>query len=320
MPYSWKCSRFFSGIKSAQFIIQLWQKASVALNLGIYFRNKVQRMFKKLPLQQNFAPSLSVCAALRNDGSPACTWLPAGLVQNPSEAVSSLSKWTDLAEDCLPWPEHSSPVSQIQIIDFSDARFEERARKEKRKGGGGEKKKTLSEQSRRLPTWSERNSVSDLHISSVRHALSRDLLHLSLTRKCVCIPNGWRRGWATARSDSEGSIRQVWLFLSSLSVWGAAAPVVRWVTQQSAVGSKCCSTAILWLVELEKVFVFFVFSGSYLSTAAITYSSYVCLCALYTCTWSSGSLSGTSGTLTTHAHMHIRTRTYIYCSAHIVRM
>lgn len=192
--------------------------------------------------------------------------------------------------------------------------------KREKKRGRGRKKKTLSEQSRRLPTWSERNSVSDLHISSVRHALSRDLLHLSLTRKCVCIPNGWRRGWATARSDSEGSIRQVWLFLSSLSVWGAAAPVVRWVTQQSAVGSKCCSTAILWLVELEKVFCFFVFSGSYLSTATITYSSYVCLCALYTCTWSSGSRSGTSGTLTTHAHMHIRTRTYIYCSAHIVRM
>lgn len=128
-------------------------------------------------------------------------------------------------------------------------------REKKRWRGGG----TLSEQSRRLPTWSERNRVSDLHISSVRHALSRDLLHLSLTRKCVCIPNGWQRGWATARSDSEGSIRQVWLFLSSLSVWGAAAPVVRWVTQQSAVGSKCCSTAILWLVELEKVFCFFCF-------------------------------------------------------------
>lgn len=176
-------------------------------------------------------------------------------------------------------------------------------RKEKEEG---RKKKTLSKQSRRLPTWSERNSVSDLHISSVRHALSRDLLHLSLTRKCVCIPNGWRRGWATARSDSEGSIRQVWLFLSSLS----AAAVVRWVTQQSAVGSKCCSTAILWLVELEKVFCFFVFSGSYLSTAAITYSPYVCLCALYTCTWSSGSLSGTSGTLHTHTCTYAHVHTY----------
>lgn len=78
-----------------------------------------------------------------------------------------------------------------------------------------DKKKTLSEQSRRLPTWLECNSMSDLHISSVRRALGCHLFHLSLTWKRVCIPNGWRRGWATAPSDSEGSIRQVRLFFIS---------------------------------------------------------------------------------------------------------
>lgn len=112
--------------------------------------------------------------------------------------ISSCSKWTDLAEDCLAWPGHFSPVSQIQIIDFSDARFEERARQ-----------KILSEQSHRLPTWLERNSMSDLHVSSVRHALSRDLLYFSLTRKCVClcshgvlfILKGW---WMSYSSDTGG--------------------------------------------------------------------------------------------------------------------
>lgn len=112
--------------------------------------------------------------------------------------ISSCSKWTDLAEDCLAWPEHFSTVSQIQIIDFSDARFEERARQKK-----------LSEQSHRLPTRLEHNSMSDLHVSSVRHALSRDLLYFSLTRKCVClcshsvlfILKGW---WMSYSSDTGG--------------------------------------------------------------------------------------------------------------------
>lgn len=51
--------------------------------------------------------------------------------------------------------------------------------------------------------------MSDLHVSSVRHALSRDLLYFSLTRKCVClcshgvlfILKGW---WMSYSSDTGG--------------------------------------------------------------------------------------------------------------------
>lgn len=304
---SYKCAvfmklfPFFSGNKSAQFIIQLWQKASEASIWEFISTTKYRGCFKKkkknclcnktLPHPWVFALPYVTMA---HQSAPGCLQ---GLVQNPSEAVSSCSKWTDLAEDCLPWPEHSSPVSRIQIIDFSDATLEERARKKKkRKGWEKGKKKSLSEQRRRLPTWLECNSMSDLHISSVRHALSCHLFHLSLTWKCVCIPNGWRRGWATAPCDSEGSIRQVWLFLSPLSVWGAAAPVVRWVTQQSAMRWKCSSTAILWLAKLEKVAYFFRKFSQYSSNHIFILCVSVRL-------------------LYVHLIL-VQTREYIYCSAH----
>lgn len=224
-PYSWNCSHFSVALQAHGSSSNFGKKGIWGINLGIYFHNKVRRMLKKKkepasatklwPILECFAlPYVTVA----HQSAPGCLQ---GLVPNPSEAFSSCSKWTDLAEDCLPWPQHSSPVSRIQIIDFSDATFEERAREEKRKGWEEEEgrknkiKKSLSEQSRRLPTWLECNSMSDLHTSSVRHALGCHLFHLSLTWKCVCIPNGWRRGWATAPSDSEGSIRQVWLFFIS---------------------------------------------------------------------------------------------------------
>lgn len=55
---------FFSGIKSAQFIIQLWQKASAALNLGMYFSNKVARMFKKTASATKLCPILECLCCL----------------------------------------------------------------------------------------------------------------------------------------------------------------------------------------------------------------------------------------------------------------
>lgn len=270
---------FFSSSSSSAAYPGLFFFSNILCTLLCFYflHKKVQRMLKKnenclcnktLPHPQVFALPYVTMA---HQSAPGCLQ---GLFENPSEDVSSCSKWTGLAKDCLPWPEHSSPVSGIQIIDLSDATFEERAPEEKRKGWEEEMGWGSCLNSRRLPTWLEWNSVSDLHIYSVRHALDCHLFHLSLTWECVCIPNGWRRGWATAPSDSEGSIRQVWLFLSSLSeglqlLWFDESP-----------GSLQCAASVALLPscgrQTRKKFLCFVFSGSYLSAAVITYSSYVC--------------------------------------------
>lgn len=97
-----KISLFFSVALKAHRSSSDFGKGIRGAQSGNLFLQQSTEDVQKLPLQQNFAPSLGVCAALRNDGSPACAAQPSGLVQNPSEAVSSCSKWTDLAKDCPP--------------------------------------------------------------------------------------------------------------------------------------------------------------------------------------------------------------------------